>query len=389
MSQDFIVKNLGDRRFDAFMDMGVGDVDGYMAGMLDHFEIVGDELVPVDMDSIRKAAFTSADTGTFAYMYGAVATLQVTRNQNTIASIPKRGYERNGFRARSAQHQTSGTGSTEGSTLPTSTQSTYNEIDVGLKDLVVTTEQSFRWKVIIDKNDAITFDGMAKDWVDDFWTATNADVLGDIDTTANLNMESLDRYTQASTARAAIGYTDGDEDLYAVDRSTSTYFNGNVYHNSDTDRELEKAHIDQLKKDAYQYWGGNHSNKFYHMGYDIYVGLSWLEGAKQRLSDVTAITSFGAGVTPTPGVAGGFKINTYDTHPIIIDDAIQDTGRRAYFLDYDTVGIATGRPLEIIRGDNIVYLDAVKMRQAIYWIAELWGTLPKASAQLRDIATNW
>lgn len=390
--QKSIVDNPYDDRWAPHMGMDSEDISLYMR---EQMEIVGDQLVPSGnpQDGLRKAAFTTADTGTFANIFGPIATLQLANQQTVISALPKRGYERHGFRARSARFQNSATGSTEGDALPSSAEATYNEVPVGLKDLVVSTEQSFRWLVVIDKNDGITFDAVGKDFVNDFYFATNADLLGDVDTTANLNIESIDRYTQASTARAAIGYTDGDEDMWGtstgIDRSGNTWFNSYVNHNSDTDRELTINEVNKIEANVYTRWGSDRSNKVYITGADIHNQWSMLEGAKKRINEQMVSFSYGAGIQPIVGQAGGFKLTTYDGHPILLDESVADTGRRIYLMDLNTCGIATGRPLQIYRGDNIVYLNAVKQRQAIYWIAEFWGTLASACGQARDFSTGW
>ena len=389
MDQKMVKDNPYDPRWAYYYGLDTGGVENKMQEFLEsvkQLEIVDGQLVPAGTteEALRKATITSADTGTFAYIYGQLAQLQLANQQNVVAALPKRGYPRNGFRARSARFMDSATGTTEGGTLPTAVEGTYNEIDVGLKDLCEVTEESFRWEVIVNANDGITLDGVVKDFVNDFYYASNADLLGDVDTTANLNIESIDRYTEASTAQSGIGFTAGDEDIFGVDRSANTWFNSYINHNSDSDRALVPYLIDSLADNVYSRWT-SFDNKVYVTGAAIGTQWGYMENMKHRISDMPAKFTYAAGVQPYVGQAGGFAITSYMQRPIIRDESVADSGRRMYLLDMDTVGIATGRPLQLVRGDNILYIGAVKMQQAIYWIAELWGELPSASGQLRDI----
>ena len=391
MNNRMIKDNPGDPRWAFHMGLDTGGVENKMQEFLDTvktLEIVDGQLVPAGTteEALRKATITSGDTGTFAYIYGPIAQLQLANQQNAIAALPKRGYPRNGFRARSARFTSANTSTTEGGSLPTSVEGTYNEIDVGLKDLLEVTEESFRWEVIVNANDGITLDGVVKDFVNDFYYATNADLLGDVDTTAQLDIESIDRYCSSSASRATIGYGDDDENIFGVDRSGSTWFNSYVNSNSDQDRGLTVNMIDSLARNTYSRWN-TYDGKIYITGADLADQMGYLEGAKHRIMDMPVQFTFAQGVQPTVGQAGGFAITQYLNRPVIRDESVADSGRRMYLLDTTTLGIATGRPLQLIRGDNILYIGAVKMQQAIYWIAELWGEVPSASGQLRDIST--
>lgn len=389
--QKYITGNPNDGRWGSYLDMSASQLERHYADRYNdlrrNLTIVDGELVPRDMDTYRlqKAIMNSSDTGTFALMYGAAAALQLSKIQNTLAMLPKKGYPRGGFRVRSTRGISSSTGQAEGASVPTAIEATYNEVDGTLKEVFQALDISLRLLVIMGKNDSITFDQAVADFVNDCLFGTNADLLEDVDTLASNDFESIDRYTQASTAQSGIGFTAGDEDWMGVDRSTSTWFDSYINHNSDTDRPLNTDHIKSLFRNCHDRWN-DLANKVYLAGVALIDKWGTLEEGKHRLDQLPVEFTYASGVQPAVGQAGGFRLHHWEGRPII-HDAVQDSGRRLYLLDLDHLGVVEGRPMEVIHGDNIVYVGAAKQQAVFYWIADLWGDLPPGSGQLRDISS--
>lgn len=376
---------------DAFPMFGSGieDIQSYLRRPLSIFAEPGTSgtLVPQHpLDMIQKATVTSGDAGAFNAIFGAIALIQISQQQNAFAAMPKRGYERAGFRAVSAAAIASGAGVAEGGAVPTAVEPTYQEINVGLKDQSVATEMSTRLELQSTRNDTVTFAGNAQVVFSNFMEAIDVDLLKDWDTLAGNNMESIDRLTADSAAQVALGYTADDENLYGVDRSANTWFDSNLDHNSNVDRAVSISLLDALYRDQYEYWGTDIGNKFWLTGTSTHVPWSALEGSKQRFDQATVVNTIAGGVQPVVGQAGGFKLSTYLTWPIVLDQNVEvDTIARVYLIDQNHAGIVLGRPIEAIQGNHPVYVGSFVNRLVFYGIMELWGDLPKSCGQLRDL----
>lgn len=350
-------------------------------------------LVPVDpLAALTKTTLTSGDTGAFNAIYGAIATIQVLQQHNFFGALPQRPYNKYGFRAVGAAAISSDAGIAEGANIPTAVEPTYYEIGVGQKELGVVTEMSTRMELYSTRDDTITFGGNAQVVFSNFLTSIDYDMLRDFDTlptrTNYYNTESIDRITATTAARTALSYTDGDEDLYGIDRSTYTWFDSHCYYDATADREISTDLLDGMYADCVPYWGQDLSNKMWVTTPTTQKYWSALEGGKQRFSQATAINSVGNGIQPTMGQAGGYKTATYNTYPIVLDAQVNaDTIGRVYLLDNNHNGLLVGRPIEAITGNHPLYLGSMVNKLMYYGIMELYNDLPLSCAQLRDLSS--
>jgi hypothetical protein len=348
-----------------------------------------------NLQGMQKSQVTTGDTGAFNAIFGAIAVLQIAQQQNFVGSVGEMGYEKNGYRGVSAAGIASHAGAAEGGSIGTSVEPTYQEINVGLKDLLVPTEMSTRMEIASTKNDTITFAGNAQVIFSNWMNAMDVDYLEDFDTlptaSGHYDAESLDRITASYAGATAVGYTAGDEDLYGVDRSSNAWFDSNMIQNSASLRQLTTPLVDALLKGQRKFWGQDMGNKVYYTGTDCWDVWSALEGSKQRFSHETVINAIGQGVQPVIGQAGGYKLATYgpSQHPVVLDDNIVvDTGgvSRIYLVDKNHLGICMGLPPQAIEGSNIAYLGYIKHLLVYYTVQEIWCDLPAAQGQLRDLS---
>jgi hypothetical protein len=346
------------------------------------------QLIPMHpLDAMQKATVTTGDTAAYNAIFGAVAVVQTIQQQNAFSAMPKRPYMKEGFRAISAQPTISTAGIAEGAGAGTPVEPTYQEITVGMKDHAVATEMSTRLELVATKNDTVTFAGNAQAVFSQFMTRIDTALLGDTDTAAAYELESIDRIT-SRTAEATAGlFTAGDEDLYGVDRTSADWFDGDGLHNSGVDRPLNISLVDTLIANQYPYWGNDAGNKLWITAPLTWKAWSALEGSKQRFSQESAAFTYTQGVQPVIGQAGGFKLATYNTWPIVLDYFTPvDTLGRIYLLDTNHLGIVVGRPMEAIQGNNPVYLNYFVNRVIFYTIMETWTDLPHSCGHLRDLA---
>ena len=345
-------------------------------------------LVPMHpLDAMQKTTVTTGDTAAYNAIFGAVAVVQQIQQQNAFSALPKRPYMKEGFRAISAQPTITNPGIDEGAAVPTAVEPTYQEITVGMKDHACATEMSTRLELVATKNDTVTFAGNAQAVFSQFMNMIDTWLLKDTDSLASYNLESIDRITSTSSEETAALFTAADEDLYGVDRSSATWFDGNGVHNSGVDQPLNISMVDTLIANQWPYWGNDASNKLWITAPLTWKAWSALEGTKQRFSQESAAYTYTQGVQPVIGQAGGFKLTTYNTWPIVLDyNTPVDTIGRIYLLDTNHLGVVVGRPMEAIQANNPVYLGYFVNRVVFYTIMETWCDLPKSCGHRRDMA---
>lgn len=342
-------------------------------------------LVPVTpLDRLQKAAISTSTAAAYNALYGAIAIIQISQQQNAFGMLPKRGYPKEGFRASSAAAYTSSVGIAEGSAVGTPQVPTYQEITVGLKEVEGVTEFTQRMEVVSAKNDNIEYAGNAQIVFSNFMDALDVDLLQDFDTLAGNDIESIDRVTASTSEQAGVGATAGDEDLYGVDRSANSWWDSNALHNSAVDRNATKPLLDTLQNNQWEFWQNNVDEKVYLTGTDTWSEYSAIEGARQRFGEDTFTNTIN-GITTFPGQTGGYKLTTYDGHPWILDQNVQaDTISRLYLLDLVHLGVVLGRPIQFIESDN-PFEVGYNHRGLWYGICELWNDLSASHGKLRDL----
>jgi hypothetical protein len=335
---------------------------------------------------------TGDDTGVFSFIFGAVAWAQTQQQQNVYFAMPKEGYPHGGHRVKTTAAITSGVGIAEKATAGDSAHPTYSEISVGLKEHEHNVSFSTRLNVMAGADDVMLWSNEMQTGLTEFWTSLDADLLGNLDTTANLNIESLDRVTATDAYETGHSYTSGDADIYGIDRSTASWSEGYVNDNSGTNRALDITFINDIIENSISYWTQPHNSKSWATKYFFTGPASWMdwsqiEDSKQRFTQSTAFTTLPGGLQEIPGQAGGFALTSYLGIPIIVDDNVQNwtSGDSIYLIDGDAVKISIGRPLEVVSSDNPLIVGHYS-KANIYLIAELAARRFKGSAAVHDLS---
>lgn len=363
------------------------------AGIAEYLEselvMVDDLLVPRGLTDVQRATLETTDAGAFNALFTAVATMQLAQQKNFLGFVPKRGYEQRGHRVRSTRAISSGAGQAESASLPAAIETTYVEVPVGLKEALADVEMSIRMDIESLKNDAIRFETFVQNVYDDFLVACNADLLADGDTLAGNNFESVDRLTGATALVTAGIWDAGDEDPWAgaIDRSGASWADALALHNSGATRTLSRSLINALYAGLRRFWGTESADAGYYLtNTDTYTRWGELEGAAWRTSEVAILNRL-EGAEPVAGAAGGYKTNLYEGRPILLDDAVfASTLGNVYLLNRDKLWLAMGRPIQVIQGDNIVYLGKTVKKSAFYGVMELTSDHLRGLGSLRDLA---
>lgn len=333
-----------------------------------------------------------SDTGAWSYIFGALCHPQTLQQQNVLFAMPKHGYPHGGHRVKTTAAITSGVGIAEAAAAGDSAHPTYTEISVGLKEHEHNVSLSTRLQVMVGADDVITWNNELQTGLTEFWTSLDTDLLQDTNTTANLNIESLDRVCATDAYETGHSYTSGDADIYSLDRSTLSWTEAYVNHNSDTNRALDIAYINDVLENCLSYWDTTHmskswANKFWFTGPHSWMDWSNIEDAKQRFTQETTVQSLPGGLQEIPGQAGGFGLTSFLTIPIVVDDNVTNdtSGDRIMLIDGDATQISVGRPLEVITSDNPL-VTGHYTKANIYYIAELACTRFKGNGMVVDLA---
>ncbi len=188
------------------------------------------------------APHLTSTTGIFNAIYGSMAFLQLNMEANAFAILPKYPWQHSGFRAITADAGSAAAGGTsEGGAVPDTIKPTYAEIDVPVKEVSHAFDVSFRQEGLVGKDDAFgTMEQLRPYFASLHAKRINEQLLADVDTVIDeaKPFESIDRVT-ATTAGATAGlYTAGDEDIYGIDRTSNSWADAVLSHNSTVDRVL-------------------------------------------------------------------------------------------------------------------------------------------------------
>jgi len=351
------------------------------------------QIVPTDPtealveETLKKANIAITSTGAWNPVYGALVHNLVSSHPGAFAALPQNPWRRTGFRVKSAAGKSSNLGRAEGAVVGTPAVPTYFEIEPTPKTAEYPTEVTEVYRAFTE-NDIVTVQQILHDVEIEYAKAMDDDILQDVDTLASLDFESIDRWTESSTAQAGIGFTAGDEDLHGVDRSVNTFFNSNIFHNSAVNRTLTISLVNQLAQAARPFWD-SWDEQFYVTGDDTYRRWSELEEAKQRFATDTFQFDAALGLSSARGNAeAGFKIHTWEQRPVVITDKVTvESGgiSRIYLLDKTAGYIGVAVPMQFVTSDNPLIVGHVQ-RSALYMIGEAVCNNPKKIAQLRDLS---
>jgi len=217
----------------------------------------------------------------------------------------------------------------------------------------------------------------------------NEMLTANVTTTAQQNIESIDRVCSSSVEAAGCGdVAAADPDICNIDRSVGTAcYNAYVNDNNNVDRNLTLALIDDPLQNVWQAGG---QPKVMVTGYDTLMHWSQLLEAERRYMETGRIVStFGGVQGKGPGVEGGFLVAMYNGIPILpSQDVVIDTISRIYYLDTDYLKIAVAKPTQYFEtklDEGMIYMNLLGMEGGYRTMAELRCYCFRKQAKLRDL----
>jgi hypothetical protein len=335
----------------------------------------------------------STTAGTYQAIYGRKVWSQLNQEFNAFSILPKKPWDRSGWRVVTAKPSTSvGGGIPENGTLPDTTKPTFQHVAAKPKTIAHSFDMSEVAIFLADKDDglgdirSVLKEEMGKHHAEHI----NQMLLQDITTVAGNDIESLDRVTCADSTAMTSGthYDAADEDIYSIDRSANSwsFAEGNADTGS-TNRTLSLDHLDDLFQ---KLWVRGGNPKVMLTGYDTLMRIQQLLQTQQRFMEERRVTPTYNGVKGVPGIEAGFVVATYNGVPIIPSkDVAKDSLSRIYMLDTDYLYFSTGIPTQyfesgIETGDPFA-INRLGQEGLYRTMGEIWTTFFGGQGSIRDL----
>tara|TARA_R110002020_G_scaffold433103_1_gene643178 strand:- start:3484 stop:4671 length:1188 start_codon:yes stop_codon:yes gene_type:complete len=375
----------------------------YGAGNAMGYSYSGSELLKSDSPMLSTTA------GTYQAIYGRKVWSQLNQEFNAFSILPKKPWDRSGWRVITGKPSDASTGSSlggvaENSTLPDTQRPTFQHIAAKPKTIAHTFDMSETAIFLADKDDgmgdirSVLKEEMGKHHAE----SVNKMLLDDVDNPAGNNFESLDRVTAAhNDSNASKTGLDADHDalsassdldIYSIGREANRLWanaemSNNIVSDTATDRVLSLDVLDDLFQ---RLWVRGGNPKVILTGYDTLMRLQQLLQSQQRFMEEKRVTPTYNGVKGVPGIEAGFIVATYNGVPIIPSKDVQkDTISRMYLLDTDYLHFSTAIPTQyfesgIETGDPFA-INRLGQEGLYRTMGEIWTTFFGAQGQVRDL----
>ena len=345
----------------------------------------------------------SSTSGTYQAIFGRKVWSQLNQEFNAFSILPKKPWEKSGWRVTTAKPDiTKGGGVGENATLPETTKPTFEHVSTKPKTVAHSFDLSETAMFLADKDDglgdarAVIKMEMAKHHTEHI----NKMLLGDVNTVAGNDFESLDRITSSSfVENANFGDIDNitNHNIYNLTRNGAGAGKQEWYDaqvdagaNNGTDRALTLNILDGMFRSV---WEAGGQPKVILTGYDTLETIQQLLQPQQRFVEMKRVVPGVNGVKGVPGIQGGFMVATYNGVPIIPSkDVHKGTGgsSRLYFLDTDYLWFTTAKPTlyhesGIETGDPFG-INRLGQMGMFHTMGELMATFFKASGKVRDLS---
>ena len=375
----------------------------YGAGNAMGYSYSGSELLKSDSPMLSTTA------GTYQAIYGRKVWSQLNQEFNAFSILPKKPWDRSGWRVITGKPSDATTGSSlggvaENSTLPDTQRPTFQHIAAKPKTIAHTFDMSETAIFLADKDDgmgdirSVLKEEMGKHHAE----SVNKMLLDDVDNPAGNNFESLDRVTAAhNDSNASKTGLDADHDalsassdldIYSIGREANRLWanaemSNNIVSDTATDRVLSLDVLDDLFQ---RLWVRGGNPKVILTGYDTLMRLQQLLQSQQRFMEEKRVTPTYNGVKGVPGIEAGFIVATYNGVPIIPSKDVQkDTISRMYLLDTDYLHFSTAIPTQyfesgIETGDPFA-INRLGQEGLYRTMGEVWTTFFGAQGSVRDL----
>lgn len=342
----------------------------------------------------------SSDAGIINPMYGKVVWDWLNKKATLWSLLPKKPWERSGFRVITADRSGKVTGVAEDGTLPDTDHPTrlavLNQLSQGMTRWEVSRKASLLSE-IEDGIDAWPQERayQAEAHVSGLNEQIFADAYTAVDTSAATDkkgndFETLDRMISSGAEEGHRGGTgSGQFDVYAAagDRDSGTTFDSVVDENNDTDRPLTLKMINDLIKSTVNN-GADPDSQFFVTGLETLHDWEDLLGGYMRWEEAR-VTKGLNGVSTQPGSDVGFMVSAYKGRPIFTDiDVPEDGAPGIYLVDKRFMYLKIRVPtiyVETDPGAHMLLQDKLKRQAAFITTGQLECTRFNVHGKIRDL----
>ncbi len=301
----------------------------------------------VTTDLRKDAPVINTTTVAVNAIYGARLFAQIALGKNAWGALPKKPYEKGGYRVVSAAAASSTTGVADGAAKPATIKPTMAQIDVPPRLHAVPFDMGTMTVNLAGKDDVLTWEELRDYMGQEFINRLELDILYKNATGATGNgIESIDRIITSYSEIAGCTITENYGDIYGLNRDAAgTVYDAAVGHASTVDRAFQPSLLDTQLAAAMPYWTST-ANKVIITGFDTYFRWGQILAPRYRFGETRITTGFNGVQIALPGVEGGSPISTYNSIPIITDPNVTtDTISRIYCVDGDYLHIALLTPI--------------------------------------------
>jgi hypothetical protein len=317
----------------------------------------------------QKASYQTTDASLVNDMFGAALYVQSNLEANFYGAIPK--VDRTGANAtaeqvlpltfRAAHTPPALQTHSEGGDIPTGRTYETEEVAGDVKRSIAVIEQSDLEQIKAEIQDGVPFDELTR--VDELFQelAIDRDALAAGVSADNGGYAGRDRLTELDRVIASsdeeanatdttdTAYTDGDLDVYDLDRSTDTWADAFVDFNAASDRQLTEDLMDDFLSGLFDFGSASREAVAILTGRDTADVLSDLQ---QDSTDGVAVVNFDGSdggrdqvgdAETIHGLAGTTRFRHYKGVPIVANQtAPTDSISRIYVIPTDTISIPGG-----------------------------------------------
>ena len=335
---------------------------------------------------------TADPAGAFNTLFGAKVYSQLNTKSEVFKLLKKEPWTQSGWRVMTARHSTTA-GVAEGGAFPATEHLDLTEVTATLKEVVTPCEMTSKAEILSESDDGLgnLAEFMRNENGEAHAYYIDAMLLGDADTVAGSNFESLDRVT-TSHACADAQYNTSDADIYDLDKSTLTaWADAFTQHNSGTPTALTLAFLDNAIESAMEN-GANYSSLIVLTGYDTYQELKALMRATSSATWNYDLKAGGAGnmngVTGEAGLNFDSRVGAYDGIPIFLSQHIaseSDSTGRIHLLDMDNLAFRVAAPTTYVDNTNLAVRQALSREYAFITAGELICYRFNTQGSIRDL----
>ena len=342
--------------------------------------------------------YTSDPSAAFNTTFGAKVYNQLNTKSEVFKLLKKEPWTQSGWRVMTARHTTTAgvaeNNSEAGGALPDTDKPDLVNVTASLKQIVTPWEISTKAAMLSEADDGLgnlaAF--MRKENSEAHVYYIDAMLLGDSDTVAGNNFESLDRVTISDAAAHALCNDRSDADIYDLDKSGLTaWADAYTGHNSDTPASLTLAMLDNAIQSALEN-GVNYSSLILLTGYDTYQDLKALMRASSNATWNYDLKSGGAGslngVAGEGGLAFDSRVGSYDGIPIFLSQHVaseSDATARILLLDMDNLAMRIAAPTTYVDSTNIAVTQKMSHEFALITAGELICYRFNTQGSIRDL----